>query len=1003
MYTIIMPPRLPPTFLRTTVYTNELLGNVIVQGNIRSGFITANVIYGNVAGVSIVAQNIYGNLTSNNWTPGNVTNLNITGNMTAGYFIGNGSQLSGIAAALPGIISEDIIGNIIGTYANVLNVIATSGNIGNVIIIGGNVSGSNISGQSVFANLITFGVNANVGKMTGIYCVSMNGNDSTADGSPVKPFLTIQAAHDRALVEYPPSTGALTKQVEIRVAPGEYSSPLTITRYNTVVRGAGSLFGRGQYTTIGQVTVNCANAAYVFNNTVGLDRVLCTNGVTNTGNGAYTLNIDSCYLTANTATPLSSENDKSYVYVNDSFVSATLAGGNTYVRSTGNSLYLYDCTIQASSGISSGRFIDVGGNCVLTIERCYVNAVSSPTAIITASSSVPSALAGFKINVTNSYLQNIGGPGIDFGTTATAGSFIRDTTAISPSSNVFVGNGIAYQNELIILPGTSNSGVSTVSVTPYTTYSTYYTLPGIASLDIRGNVIGSYANVTTLIGTTGNVGNVRMVGGNVALSGQINALGNIVAPFFVGNGSRLTGIATYTLPGSAAIDITGNQIGSYANVTTLIGATGNVGNIRMVGGNVAVSGQVNVLGNVVAPFFVGNGSQLTGIAQYVLPGSAAIDITGNHIGSYANVTTLIATSATISSAGNANVLTVSGTTTNTIGSLIQATTLRGNSTAYSVLRLDTTGGRLLDINGNGEMSLTSATNDDIMNISTRTGTFAGNALSIVVPRLSFTEYSFISCRNTNGQLFNVDGRGVVTAQCAVNGNVVNVVSSSATNTNDMIRIQSSASAAQPFNMISAKNSAGNVFRVSGSGAVFGVGAYNTSGADYAEMFEWEDGNTNDEDRRGVTVVKGNNGVIRMATGVDDPATIFGVVSTNPSIVGDTKWDEWSGRYLRDRFGSKLSNAVYYIANVSNENERIRCASTAKPPKGYEKIVSSEFIENPAYDPNVAYVAREARREWATVGLVGKLLVLPDQVVNPNWILFRNIFHPDGDILEYIVK
>ena len=70
---------------------------------------------------------------------------------------------------------------------------------------------------------------------------------------------------------------------------------------------------------------------------------------------------------------------------------------------------------------------------------------------------------------------------------------------------------------------------------------------------------------------------------------------------------------------------------------------------------------------------------------------------------------------------------------------------------------------------------------------------------------------------------------------------------------------------------------------------------------------------------------------------------------------------------------------------------------------YEKIVSSEFIENPAYDPNVAYVAREDRKEWATIGLVGKLLVLPDQVVNPNWILFRNISHPDGDVLEYIVK
>jgi hypothetical protein len=302
------------------------------------------------------------------------------------------------------------------------------------------------------------------------------------------------------------------------------------------------------------------------------------------------------------------------------------------------------------------------------------------------------------------------------------------------------------------------------------------------------------------------------------------------------------------------------------------------------------------------------------------------------------------------------------------------------------------------------MSLTSAASGaDIMSISTRTGAFVGNALSIVVPRLSFTDYSFISCRNTNGTLFNVDGRGMLTSQCAVNGNVVNVVSSSATNTNDMIRIQSSASAAQPFNMISAKNSAGNVFRVTGAGAVFGVGAYNTSGADYAEMFEWEDGNESGEDRRGMTVVKGNNGVIRVTTDLDNPATVFGVVSTNPSIIGDAKWDEWNGRFLRDRFGAKLSNTVYYMANVSNENEIVRCTPSARPRKGYEKIVSREFIENPAYDPNVTYVSREERKEWATIGLVGKLMVLPGQVVNPNWILFRNISHPDGDVLEYIVK
>jgi len=46
-----------------------------------------------------------------------------------------------------------------------------------------------------------------------------------------------------------------------------------------------------------------------------------------------------------------------------------------------------------------------------------------------------------------------------------------------------------------------------------------------AVLDIFGNLTGVNANVTTLTTT-----------------GQVNALGNVVAPFFIGNGSLLTGV-----------------------------------------------------------------------------------------------------------------------------------------------------------------------------------------------------------------------------------------------------------------------------------------------------------------------------------------------------------------------------------------------------------------------------------------------------------------------------
>jgi hypothetical protein len=191
--------------------------------------------------------------------------------------------------------------------------------------------------------------------------------------------------------------------------------------------------------------------------------------------------------------------------------------------------------------------------------------------------------------------------------------------------------------------------------------------------------------------------------------------------------------------------------------------------------------------------------------------------------------------------------------------------------------------------------------------------------------------------------------------------------------------------------------------VNGLGATYGVGAFNTSSADYAEMFEWEDGNTNDEDRRGRAVVLGNNGMVHIASPLDNPTDVFGVVSVNPSVLGDTMWNEWSGRFLRDKFGAKLSNTVYFLASVSDENERIRCGINDTAPDGYEKVISSEFIENPRFDPKIHYISREDRPEWVAIGLLGKLRVLPGEIVNPNWKLLKTHKHADGDTLEYLVK
>lgn len=44
----------------------------------------------------------------------------------------------------------------------------------------------------------------------------------------------------------------------------------------------------------------------------------------------------------------------------------------------------------------------------------------------------------------------------------------------------------------------------------------------------------------------------------------------------------------------------------------------------------------------------------------------------------------------------------------------------------------------------------------------------------------------------------------------------------------------------------------NIFRITTAGAVYGLSAFNFTGANYAEFFEWQDGNPYNEDRTGVS-------------------------------------------------------------------------------------------------------------------------------------------------------
>jgi hypothetical protein len=189
-------------------------------------------------------------------------------------------------------------------------------------------------------------------------------------------------------------------------------------------------------------------------------------------------------------------------------------------------------------------------------------------------------------------------------------------------------------------------------------------------------------------------------------------------------------------------------------------------------------------------------------------------------------------------------------------------------------------------------------------------------------------------------------------------------------------------ASTSFSFLNSRSNTGSSadieFNLRGDGNAFADGSWSGGGADYAEYFEWSDGNLDAEDRRGIAVVLDGE-KIRPALAGEDP---IGVISGNPSVVGDSAWNKWSGKYLRDDYGTY----IFEDYEVTDEE-----GST---------VVQQRRKLNPAYDPDVEYTSREERPEWDCVGLMGKLRIRKGQPTGSRWIKMRDI---SDSVEEWLVR
>ncbi len=213
-----------------------------------------------------------------------------------------------------------------------------------------------------------------------------------------------------------------------------------------------------------------------------------------------------------------------------------------------------------------------------------------------------------------------------------------------------------------------------------------------------------------------------------------------------------------------------------------------------------------------------------------------------------------------------------------------------------------------------------------------------------------------------------------------NGTVQVMRNTNASLTNSLIfgYVSRTSNSAFQYIKLAANNASDTDFVLRGDGNAYADGSWNAGGADYAEYFEWSDGNTEAKDRRGISVVLDGN-KIREAVAGEEP---IGVISGNPSAVGDADIDSWKGKYLRDDYGTYIQEDYEVEDDDGNT------------------VVQQRRQLNPDYNPDTEYVSREDRPEWDCVGLMGKLRIRKGQVTGTRWIKMRDV---SDTVEEWLVR
>ena len=497
----------------------------------------------------------------------------------------------------------------------------------------------------------------------------------------------------------------------------------------------------------------------------------------------------------------------------------------------------------------------------------------------------------------------------------------------------------------------SNAGISLITANAVSIVANVGVGYASATANASGFIVANSNNATmmTIKSASPYVATLGSVIANVAATVGPGSL-NVFGPTYFGNSTTITGPTTVSGPSTFSgattfyAPVTVGYVNSYSNIvpnaTSGIVWAGGTPN-AMIESYYASTDRYGfgVFGNVMRIYTSSAfGGAVVCLGKYSTTGTTVSTdwVYGNSSGVYMTSNVSVASNVS-SSTGNV---------------ILAAQTIRvtgvdlGNN---SVLVLNASGGtqnNMINLTGNAIGATT-----DTYGFGLASGTLRYNATT-------GGKHSFYSNTFTCA---TIQTSGTAIAGNA-NSEALTVTNSYGTGfTGNAVTLATTTAAGAGFNMLMATANGVKQFRVAGNGATYANGPYSSAGADYAEYFEWADGNPGAEDRRGLTVVLDGGDKIRIATISDASTDVIGVVSAVPTTIGDSAWSRWQGMYVTDAFG---------------------CPTTEL---------------NPAYDPDAEYVPRSERKEWAPIGLIGKLRVLTGRPVGSSWIRMKTDITPGVDL------